>query len=185
MVQIAQANPFFRDPTFIVAAPKVDLRGSSANVNGDSVDTSVLKDTTKSVTVGENVVSPGKSFFINLGTSTLGRVELGSDTLFELKNGLERLDSGSLPPLERQPSHSQTHQKSITPNTDDVGTESEDTGQLPLKVSLGFDARTIAKAASENTLSHTVAGSYPTSFLLPNFAIPAPASSGIRLDILA
>lgn len=165
MVQIAVANPLFRDATFEVLGPRVDLRKTSANVSEFPIKTDALKDMTKSETVNENVSTPGKSFFLNVGNASLGTVSIGSDTLFELKNGIELLDTGEPPPpVNPADPHAHNH-----PFIDRIGTEQEDTGQTPVKIGLATDAKTLRLAASLGV---------PTA-VTPDFS----RSTGTQLDL--
>lgn len=191
MAKIAAGHPLIFDPTFDVLGPRVDLRETSTQVNGSPVlKTGVFKDKTQSITAGENVSAPGKSFFVNTGqTSIPGRVELGSDSLFELKNDLGFLD-GQNPPLEPYLTQAQRKDNIENPllvtakgGTDQI--KNEDTGQLPVKLNLGFDVQTIQRAAGEPALIRSVASTVPTSSFLPKFPFPAAAPTGIHLDLLA
>lgn len=164
MVQIAVANPLFRDAAFEVLGPRVDLRGTSANVSKFPIKTDALKDKTKSETVNENVSTPGKSFFLNAGNANLGTVSIGTDTLFELKNGLELLDTGE-PPPPVDPDDPNAHNHSVAP----IGSEQEDTGQTPVKIGLATDAKTLRLAASLGA---------PTA-VTPDFS----RSTGTRIDL--
>lgn len=176
MVRIAAENPFFRDPTFTLLGPRQDLRGTSVNVNDFKIKTDVLKDTTQSTTVGPDVSTPGKSFFFALGDSNLAEARIGSDSVFEVKHGLELLDFGQLPPVERSRAHSQTdHDQS-------VGTEREDTGQTPVKLDVKLNLDTFQRVALEGTFQGESPKLIPVAFTLPNM-ISARSPGKNHIDI--
>ena len=141
MLKIDVENPMFREPSYTLLSPRIDLRGTSVNADGLKIDTTVLKDKLQSETVGDNVKHPGKSSAPQIANSIPADIGIGSDTLFEITNGLELLDFGQLPPVERSAPHAQNHhQKS-------VGTEIEDTGQTQVKLEMKIDPRNFQLAA--------------------------------------
>ena len=178
MAQLAAAHPFFLDPLFPVLSPRIDFRGTSATSNGEKIQTTVLKeDQSTANKVDKNVTSPGSSFFLNLKNTNLGDVEIGSDTLFEIKQGLEKLDFGELPPVERSQPRGQNFDGKIP------GTEREDTGQTPVKLRMGFNPRAEADAAALGILTGDIPNRIPNSFLLPK--IPVADVVGNTLDLIA
>ncbi len=178
MVKIAAENPFFRDASISLLKPRVDLKGTSANVNGFPIQTNVLKDRTQSEIPGKNVTQPGKSYFESVGDSNLGQTGIGSDTLFEIQNEIGLLDSGRLSPVERSRAHS------LSDHNQSVGLEANDTGQTPVKIKVELNPQLQAQqAAIQGTLEGKVPRVVPNSFVLPHM-ISAP-SPGKKLDFFA
>ncbi|OGH57082.1 MAG: hypothetical protein A3G34_14680 [Candidatus Lindowbacteria bacterium RIFCSPLOWO2_12_FULL_62_27] len=197
MVKIAAENPFYRDATFSLLGPPVTLAGASMTVGDLPVRTSPLKDTTKSEQLGPNAVTPGRTLDLKTGTSNLGQTGIGSDTLFEIQNGIEILDHGKFSPVDRVPSHYRTQYlsgeidrlsdppKDLDPSHNRTsGTELEDTGQTPVWIKVQFNPEA---AATRALIEETVAGEtrpfVPQAYVLPR--IPPPDSVGPRVDLLA
>ncbi len=188
MVQIAAANPLFRDPTFEVLGPRFSLRGTSANVDGVSIKTEPIRDQTRSETVGQNVTTPGQSLTTQQVRSNLGRTSIGTDTVFEVKSGLERLDSGELSPVERNRAHAEnlhfTELGKERHHFMSIGSESEDTGQTQVKQSVAFSPETAQQAALLGSLDKPVPNIAPASFVLPKHP-SGTVTSGTQIDIIA